>query len=400
MRAVQGSVTIWYRGATYQLGRGPHGYAIWAGPGQPEYPVEQWPETPQGWAAAWSRFTTLEPPASIVHLSSPAGPAAAPPAGSVSRAGRPVASLLLAAGVGCGVAGLFPPYLAGASLAQHPADLVTHSIYLAAWTASALLIQFGGDRARAAGLFGLGTSIVAFGFFLADVGTVTASGAHVLGLGLVLSLVSWLACTAGSVLGGAVLASRPWPTGSRRQQFAAARAMLVRRAVLVAGIGLLAVGAAAAFAPSWDSYTLRTSAGQSQTVTAGNIFANPALVTAGDIAVMICFVVVAIVTAAAAGRPRRLGAALLAGAIIPMAAEIVSAVIGISQPISPTQFGISPGQAAQAGLTISAGLTPVFWVYCAFLAVLAGVCGWLLVGPRPHRPDAPGLIAAPVSAAR
>ena len=391
MRAVQGSVTIWYRGATYQLGRGPHGYGIWAVPGRPEYPLEQWPETPQGWAAAWSRFTALEPPGSIVHLSSPTARAA----GSARLAGPPVAVVLLAAGVICGVAGLFPTYLAGASLAHQPADLVTHSIYLAAWTASALLIVFGGGPARAAGLFGLGTSIVAFGFFFADAGTVMASGAHVLGLGLVLSLVSWLACTVGAVLAG-----WPWPAGSRRQRLGAARAMLVRRAVLVTIIGLLAVGAAATFAPSWDSYTLHTSAGQTQTVTAGNIFANPAPVAIGDIAVMICFVVVAIIAAAAAGRPGRLGAALMAGAVVPMAAEIISAVIQISAHVSPTQFGISPGQAAEAGLTISTGLTPVFLVYCAFMAVLAGICGWLLAGPRPRHPAAPGVIAAPASVPR
>jgi hypothetical protein len=396
---VQSSVTIWYRGATCQLGRGPQGYGIWAGPGGPAHPLEQWPETPQGWAAAWSRFTALEPPASIVHLRSPA----ARGAGSARLAGLPIAVVLLAVGVICGVAGLFPSYLAGASLAHDPADLVTHSIYLAAWTASALLIQFGGGRARAAGLFGLGTSIVTFGFFLVDAGTVLASGAHVLGLGLVLSLVSWLACTAGAVLAGLVLAGlvlagRPWPAGSRRQRLGVARAMLVRRAVLVMVIGLLALGAAAAFAPSWDSYTLRTSAGLTQTVTAGNIFANPGPVTAGDIAVMICFVVVAIVAAAATGRPGRLGAVLLAGALIPMAAEVISAVIGINAHVSPTEFGISPGQATQAGLTISAGLTPAFWIYGAFIAVLAGICGWLLTGPWPLRRALPANVGAQAQA--
>ncbi len=198
---VQGSVTIWYRGATYQLGRGPQGFGLWSVAGPPAYPLEHWPDTPEGWAAAWSRFTALEPPGSIVHLSSPA----APPASSVRLAGPAIASLLLAAGVVCGVAGLFPPYLSGSSLAREPADLVTHSIYLATWTASALFIQFGGARGRAAAFLGLGTSIVTFGFFLADAGTVIASGAHVLGLGLVLALVGWLACTAGSVL-----ACRPW----------------------------------------------------------------------------------------------------------------------------------------------------------------------------------------------
>ena len=53
---VQGGVTIWYRGARYQLGRGQHGYAIWAAGGPPAQPLEWWPETRDGWAAAWARF--------------------------------------------------------------------------------------------------------------------------------------------------------------------------------------------------------------------------------------------------------------------------------------------------------------------------------------------------------
>jgi len=108
---VQDDIAIWYRGANYQLGRGRHGYAIWPVTGQPEYPLEQWPETPQGWAAAWSRFNAIEHPAAIVHLSEPAVPEASP-GSSVGAAG------LLAAGVVCGIVGLFPAYLAGASLAK------------------------------------------------------------------------------------------------------------------------------------------------------------------------------------------------------------------------------------------------------------------------------------------
>jgi len=395
MPGVQGSVDIWYRGAAYQLGRGPQGFGLWPVAGPPAYPLENWPDTPGGWAAAWSRFTALEPPGSIVHLSSPSGPRA----GSVRLAGPVIASLLLAAGVVCGAAGLFLPYLSGSSLAREPADLVTHIIYLATWTASALFIQFGGARGRAVAFLGLGTSIVTFGFFLADAGSVIASGAHVLGLGLVLGLVGWLACTAGSVL-----ACRPWPAGFHLRTW---RAALPRgqwagapRAVLIAGIGLLSVGAAATFAPSWDSYTLRTAAGQSQTVTAGNIFANPGPVIAGDMAVMIAFVVLAVIAAAVALRPGRLGAALLAGAAIPMAAEIVSALIEINEHVSAAQFGIPPAQATQAGLTISAGLTPVFWVYCAFIAALALICGWLLAAARPRSPAAPALVTAPAGAAR
>ena len=102
---------------------------------------------------------------------------------------------------------------------------------------------------------------------------------------------------------------------------------------------------------------------------------------------MVALVAVAVV--AALWRPVRRGAALLAGAIIPMAAEAISAIVQLSEPISPTMFGILPAAAAQAGLTISAGLTPAFWIYCGFLVVLAVSCAWMLftppsaAGPRP-----------------
>ena len=74
------SVTIWYRGAGYQLGRAERGYAIWPAGGPPEQPLERWPETPAGWTAAWSRFNAVEAPGTIVHLQSPADPVSGPPA--------------------------------------------------------------------------------------------------------------------------------------------------------------------------------------------------------------------------------------------------------------------------------------------------------------------------------
>ena len=82
---------------------------------------------------------------------------------------------------------------------------------------------------------------------------------------------------------------------------------------------LAAVGAAIAFAPSWDSFTLKTASGVSQTITEGNAFANPGWVITGDVLVMVAFVLVVIL--AALRRPMRLGAALAIGAIIPMVAS-------------------------------------------------------------------------------
>jgi hypothetical protein len=360
-----GSETVWYQGVRFRLGRGQHCYAMWAADGPKGRPVEWWPETPGGWSAAWSRFIALEAPGAIVHLSQPTG-----------RPGRAVAAAgLLAAGVLCGVIGLFPGYLGGQSLASQPDLLVPHLAYLAVWTASAALIWSGGPRRRAGTLLGLGTSVVTFGFFLSDAGEVVAGGARLLGPGLVLGAAGWLACTAGGVLAVQIPAGDAprWP---RRRP---------RGALLLPAIATLAaVGAACAFAPSWDRYTLRTAAGLTQTLTAGNSFANPAPVMAGDIAVMAGLVVVVVI--AALWRPPRLGAMLLAGAVIPMVAEAVSALIEVAGPTSPAQFGIPAGQAARAGLTISTGVTPAFWVYCAFVLALVMVCGWMLWPARRPAP--------------
>lgn len=376
---MQDDVALWYRGANYQLGRGRHGYGIWPVAGQPGDPLEQWPETPQGWAAAWSRFSAIEHPAAIVHLSRPAA-AVASPGRSIGAAG------LMGTGVACGIAGLFPAYLSGASLASDPANLVPHVIYLATWLACGLLIGSGGTWRRVGALLGLGTSIVAFGYFFADLGTVI-SGTSPLGPGLALGLIGWLLCTAGA----AIAAWPPGLAGTPRWQLARRHGPAVMLAVAV----MLAAGVAVTFAPSWDSYTLRTPSQLIQTVTVGNIFSNPGLVIAGNVAVMVALVAVA--AAAALWQPARLGAALLAGALLPMAAQAISALIQLGQGVSPAQFGISPASAAQARLTITSGLTPAFWIYLALVIALAGMCAWMLTPARTHRQNKASVATAPAA---
>ncbi len=382
---MQDNVAIWYRGANYQLGRWQHGYGIWPVAGQPGLPLEQWPQTPQGWAEAWSRFSAIEHPAAIAHLGTPAA-AVASRGSSIGAAG------LIGAGVACGIAGLFPAYLSGASLASDPANLVPHVVYLATWLAAGLLIVPGGTWRRVGALLGLATSLVTFGFFFADLGMVI-SGTSRLGPGLGLGLIGWLLCTAGAALAA-------WPSGLA----GAPRWHLARRwhlayhgrpAMTLAVTALLAAGVAAAFAPSWDSYTLRTPSQLIQTVTAGNIFSNPGPVIFGNVAVMVALVAAA--TAAALWRPARLGAAVLAGALIPMAAQAISALIQVSQAVSPAQFGISPARAAQAGLTITSGLTPAFWIYFALVIALAGTCAWMLTPGRPQRQNGTNAATAPAA---
>ena len=55
----------------------------------------------------------------------------------------------------------------------------------------------------------------------------------------------------------------------------------------------------------------------------------------------------------------------------------------------PTQFGIPAGTARQLGITISAGLTPAFWIYFGFLIALVVSCAWMLFTPQPA-PATPG----------
>jgi hypothetical protein len=93
------------------------------------------------------------------------------------------------------------------------------------------------------------------------------------------------------------------------------------------------------------------------------------------------------VVVAALWRPIRHGAVLLAGAAIPMVAQAISAVIQVGGGASPAQFGITPAEASQLGLTIAAGVTPDFWIYCGFLLVLVVSCAWMLF--TPHEPAGP-----------
>ena len=436
-------VTITYRGAKYEIGRGQDFYGVWTAGGSRSQPLERWPETPEGWTAAWSRFVSIEAPGTIVPVgkntppvapaalregedTGPFGASTAPadetgeivvtPAGAGpytpygqytgyaapvrgGKAGRIVATALLGAGVVLGVAGLFPAYIGAASLAQQADQVTAHAIYLAVWTVSAVLVLLGGARLRIGALLGLGLSAVTFGLFFADAGTALSAPGNPGGAGLVLSLIGWLACAAGSAV---AFLARPAGASAPAAQSAAQSAALARPRGAAIGPAVMVVlsglGVAAAFAPAWDSFTLHTAAGQVQTLTAGNAFSNPGLVIAGDVFVMIALA--AVVIAAALWRPVRQGAVLLAGATAVMAAQAISALVQVGTTPEPTQFGISSAQASQLGLTISAGLTPAFWIYLGFLVALVVSCVWMLFTPR-SVPVAPaGAYGPPPAAGR
>jgi len=472
-RTVPEKVTVAYRGAKYEIGRGKRCYGIWVTGAPASDPIDRWPQTSDGWTQAWTRFTAIETPGTITKLESSraglklprpkrTGARSTSATAAVARRTKPsratVAAGLVGLGVLLGLIGLFPGYVGSQSLASQADQLWPHLLYLATWTASAVLIALGAAGARRApwpetsrlgALLGTGLSAVTFGLFFADLGEVL-SGQASLGAGLIVSLLGWLACTAGSVLPltARTRASAPSPAAQSPAMPAPAgpapvapasphagqspagpylagptfgappqgRAGYAAPAGALGALGparprlanvgplalvlLAAIGAVAAFVPSWDSYTLTASAeGTAQTITAGNAFANPGVVIAGDVAVMIAVIAVAVL--AGLWRPVRHGAVLLAGATVPLIAQAISALIQVSEPATAAQFGISQAQASAAGLSITSGVTPIFWVYCVFVISLVVSCAWMLTAPHhpamPSAPRSPGPAPMPPS---
>jgi hypothetical protein len=115
-------------------------------------------------------------------------------------------------------------------------------------------------------------------------------------------------------------------------------------------------------------------------------------VIAGNVAVMVA--VIAVAALAVLWRPARQGALLLAGAIVPLAAQAASALIQVSEPATAAMFGISGAEASSAGLTISSGVTPIFWVYCVFVIALVISCAWLFTAPE--QPAMPAMTPMPI----
>ena len=156
---------------------------------------------------------------------SPPGPSAARPFRSLLGP-RPSAGAVRSLPQGCAGPGhrlrdrrtVSPSYVSGASLASDATDLVPHLIYLAAWAAAAVLIFRGGARARTGALLGLGTGVVTFGLFLADAGTPIAPGGSraCSRAGLVLGIIGWFFCTAGSAVALGAAARPDSPAGAVR----------------------------------------------------------------------------------------------------------------------------------------------------------------------------------------
>ena len=250
------TVTITYRGAKYEIGRGRDFYGIWMTGAPRTQPLDRWPETPEGWSAAWTRFASIEAPGTISPVGRRVGPVLS------GRAASFTAAALLGVGVVLGVAGLFPAYLGGSGLAQQPDQVIPHAIYLAVWTASAVLILLGGARLRFGALLSLGLSAVTFGLFFAD-----ARHGHRRDEECPAAR-DW--CSPSSAGLPALRdpwsrswSARPAPRPDSRSLGTAGSLARPRGSALgpLVLLVLAGLGAAAAFAPAWDTFTLRTAAG-------------------------------------------------------------------------------------------------------------------------------------------
>jgi hypothetical protein len=293
-------------------------------------------------------------PATQPAMPSAASPRpAAPPVSTGRRLQLGVA--LLAAGIIAGIASLFPEYQGFGSLASATDSLVEYSGFLAAWTAGLLLIVSLRGRPAFGALLGLGTAAATLGVFAIDLSVaVTGSQARV-GPGLVLALVGWLSCTTGVAL----LIGRPggWPRWPRGRAIAPA-ALLV----------IAAVGTALAYGPLSFSYTW-----SGGSLISGDLYpVELSLVTTANLFLAVIFV--AAVIAAVLWAPARLGAAMAAGAIIPMALQAVWTLVAVAELVPSSATG---------------DVTPAFKAYCAFIVLGVIGAGWLATvrdAPQPARP--------------
>ena len=315
----------------------------------PAAPEHRWDQVP----------TTLSPSSAPAPRDVPQQPGAgrklAPHRHTVAsdpRGRRLTASALLGLGVILGLAGLFPHYWTGLTLASQPRELVRPLCYIVVWAAATIGVLRGSTVARSAALLAAGLGAVLFGFFLADLGYVS-SGHLKIGAGFVLSLLGWLACTAGSVC---ALTVRVTPrSGSPR--------------AAVTPLGLVtvsaAIGTAVTFLPSWTKVSW-VQHGISHTITSKGVLAMGGVIAAGNVVAIVALIAIAIV--AAVRRPIRDGAVMLAGAIVPMIAGAAYFVVLDSVRAYH-----------EASIVVSYRETSDFAIYCLLLIVLVASCACMLI---------------------
>lgn len=140
---------------------------------------------------------------------------------------------------------------------------------------------------------------------------------------------------------------------------------------LVVVLSLIVAGA---FLPAWDHFVVYSSvSGQSVTHDSGNVFNYPWQEIIGNVLVAVALVAIPVLGIRL--RDKAVGAALAIGSLLPLAAQLVGAVVQVDEPVPLSDLGLSPSQADQLGIQVGLRLTGWYTlealaVYALFAAVM------------------------------
>jgi hypothetical protein len=215
-------------------------------------------------------------------------------------------------------------------------------------------------------------------------------------------VAAWAAGAAGAVLAGLAARARHRSLAAvAAPETAAERSERWAWSVL---IWVLAAVTAGAFLPAWDrAVEYRPATGQRVALNLGDAFRGvPWQQMVGT--VLVAVALLAVPAVAVRFRHRTAAAAAACGALLVLGTQFVSAVLQVSEPLSPAVFGLSPAQAARLGIELSLRLTAWFTVdvlaaYALLAAVLVSATLRYVDGPAgPAQANSPpGPSSAPLS---
>jgi hypothetical protein len=267
------------------------------------------------------------------------------------------AALVILAGVGLGIAALFPDfYHGGHSLASDNATLVYNLINFGGWALAAMLVLLARNAMGA--WLAAGVTASTLGFYLLDTGAVARYGTHIAATGFWLGQANWVVCAAGTL--GALYAARS------RGVLGGIKLGPVALPLLAAVAG---IGAAVAYAPGWDRYRIVAgTTGRSVSFTNPDAFHNPAAVIVGHVVVIVVLVVAPVL--ATLLQPGVGAAAALAGLAIPQVANVAQGLTGLLGSVAPATVGLTAEQVSSLRATLSVRATPWFWAEAVAVGLL------------------------------
>jgi ABC-type transport system involved in multi-copper enzyme maturation permease subunit len=299
-----------------------------------------------------------------------------------------LAGVLILACVVLHVVAMTQTYFRGeGTLASQPDQAVLFSVIAASWALVFVVGLFGPARLAIAAGLAVGVAGTELGFRVTDVGTALKLGSSAVGTGLWLMAAGWVVGAVGTVLLAISVSVRKSANPQARRRSADGR--YERTAGWIAAVGALALATACLFLPPWDHYKLTaTVTGNTKTVNLGNGLSGPWQIVVGNLIVVAALFVLPVV--AIRMRRRSVGAAIVVGSLLILAAELASAVVQVDQPVSPASVGLDEGTARQLGVVITPTLTGWFALEAiAALVLVATILFWATARVDPPSSSSP-----------